>query len=197
MRPPAARKDAPIDGPGRGIMPHDERHWKAGIILTARIKYQEAAGLEVKWGRLAAGPAPSKADLVKLYVKEEQSVRDVSVVLGCSKDAIHRALQEYGIAARPNASRSRLRTISLHDLEAAIRDRGISGTSRDLLKSSRPLLFERARATGSVRTRFPGLPHPHPTGEGRSARTGPKSAFSRIPEKQGLSFRAGGANASG
>ena len=47
-----------------------------------RIKYQEAIGLEVKRGRSPAGPAPSKADLVKLYVKEERSVRDVAAVLG-------------------------------------------------------------------------------------------------------------------
>ena len=130
------------------------------MILMARIKYQEAAGLEVKRGRPPAGPAPTKADLVKLYVREGRSVRDVAAALGCSKDAVHRGRKQYGIDARPNASRSRLRTIPLRDLKVAIRAKGISGTARDLLKSSRPLLFERARAAGSVRTRFPGLPHP-------------------------------------
>ena len=50
----------------------------------ARIKYQEAAGLEVKRERpVGPRPAPSKADLIKLCVKEEQSVRDFGVVLGC------------------------------------------------------------------------------------------------------------------
>jgi hypothetical protein len=98
----------------------------------SRIKYREAAGLEVKRGRPPAGPTPSKADLVKLYVKEERSVRDVAAALGCSKDAVHQGLKQYGIAARPNASRSRLRTISLQDLEAAILAKGISGTARDL-----------------------------------------------------------------
>ena len=44
----------------------------------ARIKYKEAAGLEVKRGRPPVGPAPSKAALVKLYVKESRSVRDVA-----------------------------------------------------------------------------------------------------------------------
>lgn len=57
----------------------------------ARIKYQEAAGLEVNRGRPPAGPSPSKADLIKLYVKESRSVRDVAVVLGCSKDMVHGA----------------------------------------------------------------------------------------------------------
>ena len=59
----------------------------------ARIKYQEAIGLEVKRGRPPAGPAPSKADLVQLYVKEDRSVRDVAAALGCSKDMVHRALR--------------------------------------------------------------------------------------------------------
>jgi hypothetical protein len=37
----------------------------------ARIKYQEAAGLEVKRGRPSIGPAPSKADLVKLPLRKQ------------------------------------------------------------------------------------------------------------------------------
>ena len=100
--------------------------------MMPRIKYREAIGLEVKRGRPPAGPAPSKADLVKLYVKEERSVRDVAEALGCSKDMVARALKAYRIEARTNASRSRLRTISLQDLEAAILAKGISGTARDL-----------------------------------------------------------------
>jgi hypothetical protein len=47
----------------------------------ARIKYQEVAGLEVKRGRPPAGPAPSKADVVKLYVREGRSVRDVAAAI--------------------------------------------------------------------------------------------------------------------
>jgi hypothetical protein len=89
----------------------------------ARIKYQEAIGLEVKRGRPPAGPPPSKAGLVRLYVKEGRSVRDFAAGLGCSKDAFHRALKKYGIEARSNASRSRLWTIPLRDLEAAIQER--------------------------------------------------------------------------
>ena len=98
----------------------------------ARIKYQEAAGLEVKRGRPPAGPAPSKADLVKLYIRESRSIRDVAAALGCSKDIVHRSLKQYGISVRSNASRSRLRTISLQGLEAAVREKGISGTARDM-----------------------------------------------------------------
>jgi transposase-like protein len=98
----------------------------------ARIKYKEAIGLKVKRGRPAAGTSPSKADLIRLYVKESRSVRDVAATLGCSKDAVHRALNHYDIAVRSNASRSRLRTIPLTDLETAIRDKGIRGTAREL-----------------------------------------------------------------
>jgi transposase-like protein len=98
----------------------------------ARIKYQEAAGLEVKRGRPPTGPAPTKADLVKLYVRERRSVRDVAAVLGCSKEAVHRGLKQDAIDVRSNASRSRLRTISLQDLEAGILTKGIRGTARDL-----------------------------------------------------------------
>jgi len=97
-----------------------------------RIKYQEAIGLEVKRGRPPAGPAPSKADLVKLYVEEGHAIRDIAAVAGCSKDMVHRTLKKYGIGARPNASRSKLRTIPLRDLKAALREKGIRGTARDL-----------------------------------------------------------------
>ena len=98
----------------------------------ARIKYQEAAGLVVKRGRPPTGLAPSKKDLARLYVKEGRSVRDVAAELGITKDAVHRALKRYGIETRPNAARSKLRTIPLEDLEAAIRDHGIRGTAREL-----------------------------------------------------------------
>jgi len=97
----------------------------------SRIKYQEAAGLVVKRGRPPVGPAPSKADLVKLYVKESRSIRDVAAALGCSKDIVQRSLKQYGISARSNASRSKLRTIRLQDLEAAVREKGISATARE------------------------------------------------------------------
>jgi hypothetical protein len=97
-----------------------------------RIKYLEAIGRTAKRGRPAAGPAPTKVDLARLYVQEGRSVRDTAAALGCTKDAVHRGLKQYGIAARPNASRSRLRTIPLQDLKAAVQEKGIRGTARDL-----------------------------------------------------------------
>jgi len=53
----------------------------------ARIGYREALGLELKRGWPPADPAPSKADLVRLYVKDALSVRDVAAVLKTTKDA--------------------------------------------------------------------------------------------------------------
>lgn len=97
-----------------------------------RIRYQEAIGLEVKRGRPPAGPAPSKADLVKLYVQEGQSVRDVAAALGCSKDAVHRALKHFGINVRSCASRSKLRVIALDVLEAGVKADGVRGYARAL-----------------------------------------------------------------
>jgi hypothetical protein len=53
----------------------------------ARVRYREALGLELKRGWPPAGPAPSKAHLVRHYVKESLSVLDVAAVLKMTKDA--------------------------------------------------------------------------------------------------------------
>jgi transposase len=96
----------------------------------ARIKYQEALGLEVKRGRPPVGPAPSKSDLVKLYVQEGLSVRDVAAALGCTKDAVYRALKKYKVAIRPRAKRSRLRKLDQGKLFADIAEMGVDRTAR-------------------------------------------------------------------
>ena len=106
----------------------------------ARIKYQEAAGLEVKRGRPPAGPAPSRADLVKLYVKEGRSVRDVAAAVGCSKDAVHRGLKKYGIASRSRARKSALIDYSLRQLKTGIREKGLRGFARKLGVSAGTIL---------------------------------------------------------
>jgi len=99
----------------------------------ARIKYKEAAGLEVKRGRPSIGPAPAKEQLVKLYTKERRSVRDIAAILGCSKDMVFRSLKKYGIAARAGAKRrSFLLKYRLTDLKTAVRERGLRGYAREL-----------------------------------------------------------------
>jgi predicted transcriptional regulator len=85
-----------------------------------------------KRGRPAMEGQPTKDELVRLYVQEEKSIREAAETLGISKDMVSRALKTYGIMARPNASRSRLRSIPLNGLEAAIKNKGIRGTAREL-----------------------------------------------------------------
>lgn len=97
-----------------------------------RIKYHEAAGLEVKRGRPPAGKAPSKADLNKLYVNEGRSIRDVAAALGCSKDMVLRTLRKYNISIRPRVRKSALLEYPLRQLHAGIRDKGLRGFARDL-----------------------------------------------------------------
>jgi len=46
------------------------------------------------------GKRPDKKELERLYVNEKKSVREVSKLIGCSKDKIYRLLKEYGIELR-------------------------------------------------------------------------------------------------
>ena len=98
----------------------------------ARIKYKEALGLEVKTGRPSTGQTPSKEDLVRLYLKEGRSIREVAQALGRSKDMVARALKGYGIEARAKVRRSGLRKYGLQGLGAAAREKGIRKTARDM-----------------------------------------------------------------
>jgi len=97
-----------------------------------RTKHSEQPGEKRGRGKPPIGTKPSKAVLRRLYVTESRSIREIGNLQGCTKDMVARALKEYGIEARTNASRSRLRTIPLQDLEAAIRDKGLRGAARDL-----------------------------------------------------------------
>jgi hypothetical protein len=135
----------------------------------ARIKYQEAIGLEVKRGRPPAGPAPSKADLVRLYVKESRSVRDVAIALGCSKDAVHRALKKCGIKARTCAKRSRLRAVALERIEAEVKGKGMKAAAVSLGVSLRTLQYYRAGLRGGRQAEARGI-----NTSGMSSRKSPK-----------------------
>ena len=98
----------------------------------ARIKYQEALGLEVKRGRPAKGNKPLKKEIIKLYVKESKSIREVAKELRCTKDMVARALINYGITRRSSAPRSSLIKYDLKTLEAGILTKGLRGFGRDL-----------------------------------------------------------------
>jgi len=75
---------------------------------------------------------PSRKDLVRLYVKEDRSIRDVAAQLGCSKDIVYRALKEYGVKLRPDTKRSALRTFDLKFLKREVREKGYRQTAREL-----------------------------------------------------------------
>jgi len=97
-----------------------------------RIKYKEAAGLEVKKGKPSIGMKPSKADLKKLYVKESISIREVAKVLDCSKDMVYRTLQEYGIERRERLFKSKLNKYSLEYLKEEVKNKGFKQAAFDL-----------------------------------------------------------------
>ena len=97
-----------------------------------RMKYKEAAGLEVKTGRLATGQKPEKKELKRLYVKESKSIREVAVALGCSKDIVYRALKEYEIDRRTDNKRSKLRNYDKAFLKKEVKQKGITQTAKEL-----------------------------------------------------------------
>lgn len=98
----------------------------------ARIKYKEAARLEVKKGKPAIGKKPRKAELQRLYVKESLSIRGVAEELECSKDMVYRSLKEYGIERRPLNKRSKLRNFDKSFLKRKVKGKGITKTAKEL-----------------------------------------------------------------
>jgi len=105
---------------------------KKEILTMTRIKLKETNGLKLKRGRPSLGKKPSKIELEKLYIKESNSIREVAEILGCSKDMIHRALKEYGIELRTCRNRSRLRKLTLAELEEGVKEKGIREYAREL-----------------------------------------------------------------
>jgi transposase len=67
---------------------------------VARVKSQKALAIEVKRGRPSTGLAPPKEDLLRLYVRERKSIREIAQELDLSKDMIARGLKRYGIKTR-------------------------------------------------------------------------------------------------
>jgi hypothetical protein len=70
--------------------------------------------------------------LWRLYVREARSIREIADLQGCTKDMVARALKEYKIEARSNASRSQLRNIPLEEIERKIGELGIWGYAKEL-----------------------------------------------------------------
>lgn len=75
-------------------------------------------------GRPSSGLAPSKRDLLRLYVRGGQSIREVAEALGVSKDMVYRALREYGIERRSHTWGPRLEKYDLEFLKELVRRDG-------------------------------------------------------------------------
>ena len=83
-------------------------------------------------GRPPSGMAPSKKDLLRLYVREGKPIREVAEALGVSKDMVYRALKSHGIEARTNVKRSGLRKHSMKVLKEEVQKKGVRGMARGL-----------------------------------------------------------------
>jgi uncharacterized protein YjcR len=97
-----------------------------------RIKYMEAVGLEVRRGRPSSAKKPEREVLLKLYIQESRSIREIADLLGCKKDVVHYWLKKYGIETRTMTKRSKLLKYSLFELKEGVRQNGIRGYARGL-----------------------------------------------------------------
>jgi hypothetical protein len=96
-----------------------------------RIKYQEAAGLEVKRGRPRLRATETVKDrLTRLYIVQELSVREVGAAMGISEASVRRWLTVAGIPTRTKARRSRLRLLDQARLFGSIAAIGVRKTAK-------------------------------------------------------------------
>jgi len=87
------------------------------IIIMAYIhKYLKALGREVKRGRPSVTvSAGTKRKLIRLYLDEGLSIREVTARLGIASSSVRRRLKAAGIERRSKAPRPmRKRKVSLH-----------------------------------------------------------------------------------
>ena len=87
---------------------------------------------KTKLGRPPSGTDPSKNVLLRLYTGEGKSIREIGDALNCSKDIVARTLKAYGIEARANTKRSRLRDFPKEKLLAKVAKKGLRGLAREL-----------------------------------------------------------------
>jgi transposase len=109
----------------------------------ARLKYKEAARLEVKRGKPPIGKKPEKKDLRMLYLRELKSIREIAETLDCSKDMVYRALQEYKIKTRAKSrtEESAVSKYPLSELEEKVKKEGYRQAAKNLGIGSSTLYF--------------------------------------------------------
>ena len=116
-----------------------------------RIKYQEAAGLEVKRGRpRRMVEEKEKERLTRFYVVQELSTREIAKVMKISDASVKRRLHAAGVVMRSNARRSRLRLLNQARLFSDIIDLGVDRTAAKWGISERTLkhYLSKLRARG-------------------------------------------------
>lgn len=104
-----------------------------------RILYKKAIGQKVKPGRPPTGKKPEKKELLKLYIKETKSIREIAEHLGCSKDIVYRCLKENDIKRRPENKRSKLLKHEKSFLRMEVKKKGITKTAKELEVDTRTL----------------------------------------------------------
>ena len=97
-----------------------------------RIPYKKAIGQDVKIGRPSIGKKPGKIELEILYIEKEKSIREIAIILGCSKEKVFRSLKEYGIKTRDHTKKSKLWGYKKKYIEEGIKEKGIRGFAREL-----------------------------------------------------------------
>jgi len=96
-----------------------------------RIRYQEAAGLEVKRGRPQLSPTARMKDrLTRLYIVQKLSIREVGKAMKISEASVRRWLKAAGIPTRTKARRSRLRLLDQARLFGSIAAVGVRKTAK-------------------------------------------------------------------
>jgi len=93
-----------------------------------------------KTGRPPSAEIPSRDELVRLYVTERKSLREISEEVGVPKDTIARALVRYEIPKRAHGRISRLSSHRSGTLEKRIEEKGLRKAAAGLKVSHVTLL---------------------------------------------------------
>ncbi|MBU4496089.1 MAG: hypothetical protein KJ874_12425 [Acidobacteria bacterium] len=106
------------------------------VMKTKKVRdwmnYKKAAGVAQNIGRPAIGSKPSYENLIKLYIEDKKSIREIADILGCSKDMVFNSLQEYGIKTRKGSKRSKLKDVELEELIKMVSTIGLTNTAKSL-----------------------------------------------------------------
>jgi len=88
--------------------------------------------LKEKKGKPQSGMKPEKEELIKLYVIEAKSIREIAKILGCSKDMVYRSLKEYGIERRSHTWEPKLQRYDLKFLKETVKKKGYRKGAEEL-----------------------------------------------------------------